>query len=114
MVIAPAVSVPTPQTKERAKLKEKFEDAYERCRTKPLEGVSFNVQDFHLAIQQYDFNSEIGTKDGSLGTSEVEDLFSIAPERLRRSLYEDISMKFLQGTDEVTGLYAKQCLEQRN
>ncbi|KAL8105503.1 small ribosomal subunit protein bS1c-like [Apium graveolens] len=61
-VTAPGVSVPTPQTKERAKLKEMFEDAYERCRTNPLEGVSFNVQDFHLAIQQYDFNSEIGTK----------------------------------------------------
>ncbi|KAL8121981.1 hypothetical protein AgCh_018639 [Apium graveolens] len=61
-VTAPGVSVPTPQTKDRAKLKEMFEDAYERCRTNPLECVSFNVQDFHLAIQQYYFNSEIGTK----------------------------------------------------
>lgn len=61
-VTAPGVSVPTPQTRERARLKEMFEDAYERCRTNPMEGVAFNLEDFHLAIQEYDFNSEIGTK----------------------------------------------------
>ncbi|KAL8117253.1 hypothetical protein AgCh_015243 [Apium graveolens] len=37
-VAAPGVSVPTPQIKERAKLKEMFEDAYERCINNPLEG----------------------------------------------------------------------------
>ncbi|XP_063939403.1 small ribosomal subunit protein bS1c isoform X2 [Daucus carota subsp. sativus] len=61
-VTAPGVSVPTPQTRERARLKEMFEDAYERCRTNPMEGVAFNLEDFHHAIQEYDFNSEIGTK----------------------------------------------------
>lgn len=61
-VTAPGVSVPTPQTRERARLKEMFEDAYERCRTNPMEGVAFNLEDFHMAIQEYDFNSEIGTK----------------------------------------------------
>ncbi|KAL1806766.1 hypothetical protein ACET3Z_029834 [Daucus carota] len=61
-VTAPGVSVPTPQTRERARLKEMFEDAYERCRTNPMEGVAFNLEDFDMAIQEYDFNSEIGTK----------------------------------------------------
>lgn len=61
-VTAPGVGVPTAETRERARLKEMFEDAYERCRTAPMEGVAFNVEDFHTAIQEYDFNSEIGTK----------------------------------------------------
>lgn len=61
-VTAPGVGVPTAETRERARLKEMFEEAYERCRTSPMEGVSFNVEDFHTAIQEYDFNSEIGTK----------------------------------------------------
>ncbi|CAM8995021.1 unnamed protein product [Rhodiola kirilowii] len=50
------------QTKERLKLKELFDEAYERCRTAPMEGVAFTVEDFHTAIEKYDFNSEIGTK----------------------------------------------------
>ncbi|KAL9672054.1 hypothetical protein QQ045_028302 [Rhodiola kirilowii] len=50
------------QTKERLKLKEMFDEAYERCRTAPMEGVAFTVEDFHTAIEKYDFNSEIGTK----------------------------------------------------
>ncbi|KAK4433846.1 30S ribosomal protein S1, chloroplastic [Sesamum alatum] len=50
------------QTRERMKLKEMFEDAYERCRTTPMEGVAFTIDDFHSAIEKYDFDSEIGTK----------------------------------------------------
>lgn len=50
------------QTKERLKLKELFEEAYERCRNAPMEGVAFTVEDFHTAIEKYDFNSEVGTK----------------------------------------------------
>ncbi|KAL0290233.1 UNVERIFIED_CONTAM: 30S ribosomal protein S1, chloroplastic [Sesamum angustifolium] len=50
------------QTRERMKLKEMFEDAYERCRTAPMEGVAFTIDDFHSAIEKYDFDSEIGTK----------------------------------------------------
>uniref|UniRef100_A0A7N0UBQ2 Small ribosomal subunit protein bS1c n=1 Tax=Kalanchoe fedtschenkoi TaxID=63787 RepID=A0A7N0UBQ2_KALFE len=53
---------PNMQTKERLKLKEMFEEAYERCRTAPMEGVSFTIEDFHAAIEKYDFNSEVGTK----------------------------------------------------
>lgn len=57
-----AVAVSNAQTRERMKLKEMFEEAYERCRTSPYEGVAFTVDDFHSAIEKYDYNSEIGTK----------------------------------------------------
>ncbi|MFS7901468.1 putative ribosomal protein S1 [Helianthus anomalus] len=57
-----AVAVSNAQTRERMKLKEMFEEAYERCRTSPYEGVAFTVEDFHAAIEKYDYNSEIGTK----------------------------------------------------
>jgi small subunit ribosomal protein S1 len=50
------------ETRERQKLKEIFEEAYERCRTAPMEGVSFTLEDFSAALEKYDFNSEIGTK----------------------------------------------------
>ncbi|KAK1280333.1 hypothetical protein QJS04_geneDACA004629 [Acorus gramineus] len=61
--VVSAVSVSNnPFVRERQRLKEIFEDAYDRCRTAPMEGVSFTVEDFHTAIEKYDFNSEIGTK----------------------------------------------------
>lgn len=62
VVSAAAVAVTNAQTRERMKLKEIFEEAYERCRTAPLEGVAFTVEDFHSALDKYDFDSEIGTK----------------------------------------------------
>ncbi|XP_072983243.1 small ribosomal subunit protein bS1c-like [Typha latifolia] len=52
----------TPAQRERQKLKELFEEAYDRCRTAPMEAVSFTVEDFHATLDKYDFNSEIGTK----------------------------------------------------
>ncbi|CAL9136692.1 unnamed protein product [Musa textilis] len=52
----------TSAQKERQKLKEVFEEAYDRCRTAPMEGVAFTVEDFHAALEKYDFDSEIGTK----------------------------------------------------
>ncbi|PIN23262.1 hypothetical protein CDL12_04028 [Handroanthus impetiginosus] len=62
-VIAPAAAyAPNAQTRERMKLKEMFEEAYERCRTAPMEGVAFTIEDFHAAVDKYDFNSEIGTE----------------------------------------------------
>ncbi|KAJ4968041.1 hypothetical protein NE237_014742 [Protea cynaroides] len=60
--IVSAVAISNAQTRERQKLKEMFEDAYERCRTAPMVGVSFTVEDFHAALDKYDFDSEIGTK----------------------------------------------------
>ncbi|KAK4374500.1 hypothetical protein RND71_005177 [Anisodus tanguticus] len=59
---ASAVAITNAQTKERLKLKEMFEEAYERCRIAPMEGVAFTVEDFHSALEKYDFDSEIGTK----------------------------------------------------
>ncbi|XP_050220500.1 30S ribosomal protein S1, chloroplastic [Mercurialis annua] len=60
--VVSAVAISNAQTREREKLKQLFEDAYERCRTAPMESVGFSVEDFHSAIEKYDFNSEIGTK----------------------------------------------------
>ncbi|KAF3972235.1 hypothetical protein ACB098_02G066700 [Castanea mollissima] len=60
--IVSAVAISNAQTKERAELKKLFEDAYERCRTTPLEGVPFTLDDFNAALEKYDFNAEIGTK----------------------------------------------------
>ncbi|XP_073276596.1 small ribosomal subunit protein bS1c [Primulina huaijiensis] len=62
VISAAAVAVSNAQTRERMKLKEMFEDAYERCRTSPMEGVAFTIEDFHVALEKYDFNSEVGTK----------------------------------------------------
>lgn len=56
------VAVSNAQTRERMKLREMFEDAYERCRTTPMEGVAFTLEDFHGTLDKYDFNSEIGTR----------------------------------------------------
>lgn len=47
------------------KLKELFEEAYERCRTSPMDGVSFTLQQFNEALDKYDFNAEVGTKASS-------------------------------------------------
>ncbi|TMX02605.1 hypothetical protein EJD97_020770 [Solanum chilense] len=59
---AGAVATTNAETRERIKLKEMFEEAYERCRTAPMEGVAFTVDDFHSALEKYDFDSEMGTK----------------------------------------------------
>ncbi|KAK9288120.1 hypothetical protein L1049_016568 [Liquidambar formosana] len=60
--IVSAVAISNAQTKERLKLKDLFEEAYERCRTAPMQGVSFTTDDFHAALHKYDFNFDIGTK----------------------------------------------------
>lgn len=60
--IVSAVSISNAQTRERQRLKEMFEVAYERCRKAPMEGVSFTFEDFNAALEKYDFDSEIGTK----------------------------------------------------
>ncbi|URD81577.1 30S ribosomal protein S1 [Musa troglodytarum] len=52
----------TPAQKERQKLRELFEEASDRCRTAPMEGVAFTIDDFHAALDKYDFDSEIGAK----------------------------------------------------
>lgn len=66
-IVCKATSVGTTnaQTRERLKLKEMFEEAYERCRIAPMEGVGFTVEDFHSALEKYDFDSDMGTKVSS-------------------------------------------------
>ncbi|XP_061370464.1 small ribosomal subunit protein bS1c-like [Gastrolobium bilobum] len=61
-VVVCSVALANAQNKERLKLKELFEQAYERCRTAPMEGVSFTLDQFSEALEKYDFDSEIGTK----------------------------------------------------
>ncbi|KAG9131375.1 hypothetical protein Leryth_019626 [Lithospermum erythrorhizon] len=62
-VIIPGVpAVKDPTTIERARLKEMFKNAYERCHTTPMDGLAFTLHDFHAALEKYDFNYELGTK----------------------------------------------------
>lgn len=61
-VTVSAVAISNAQTKDRLELKRLFEEAYERCRTAPMEGVSFTLEEFHSALEKYDFNSELGAK----------------------------------------------------
>lgn len=60
-----SIAISSANNKERANLKQLFEDAYERCRTAPMEGVSFTLDQFTGAIENYDFESEIGAKASS-------------------------------------------------
>lgn len=57
-----SIAISSANNKERANLKNLFEDAYERCHTAPLDGVSFTLDQFSDALENYDFESEIGTK----------------------------------------------------
>ena len=74
--IVSAVAISNAQTKERQELKQLFEEAYERCRTAPAEGVSFTLEDFESALDKYDFNSEIGAKVSQLSTPSLLSPFS--------------------------------------
>lgn len=60
--VVSAVAISNAQTRERLELRKLFEEAYERCRTDPMDGVSFTVDDFTEALDKYDFNSELGTR----------------------------------------------------
>ncbi|RDX64130.1 30S ribosomal protein S1, chloroplastic, partial [Mucuna pruriens] len=62
-----SLAIENAQNKERVKLKKLFEEAYERCRTAPTEGVSFSFQQFTDALDKYDFDAEIGTKAHASG-----------------------------------------------
>ncbi|KAG5005899.1 hypothetical protein JHK82_023879 [Glycine max] len=63
-----SIAIENAKNKERAKLKKLFDEAYERCRTAPTEGVSFTLQQFTDALDKYDFNAEMGTKARVKGT----------------------------------------------
>nr|AFK33906.1 unknown [Medicago truncatula] len=57
-----SIAISSANNKERAKLKELFYNAYERCRNAPMEGVSFTLDQFTETLEKYDYESEIGTK----------------------------------------------------
>ncbi|KAL5097806.1 hypothetical protein RYX36_002133 [Vicia faba] len=57
-----SIAISSANNRERIKLKQLFDDAYERCRTAPMEGVSFSFDQFTEALEKYDYESEIGTK----------------------------------------------------
>ncbi|KAF8017751.1 hypothetical protein BT93_H2833 [Corymbia citriodora subsp. variegata] len=62
LTVVSAVAISNAKTRDRTELKQVFEDAYDRCRDAPMEGVAFTLEDFHTALEKYDFNSELGTK----------------------------------------------------
>ncbi|CAK8531505.1 unnamed protein product [Lathyrus sativus] len=57
-----SIAISSKNNKERANLQQLFEEAYERCRTAPMEGISFTVDQFSAVVGNYDYDSEIGTK----------------------------------------------------
>lgn len=65
-VASPAsVGVSNAETRERQRLKQLFQDAYERCRKSPLQGVSFTLDDFVSKIENFDVFPETGGKVSS-------------------------------------------------
>ncbi|RAL47444.1 unnamed protein product [Cuscuta campestris] len=62
VVCQAAAALSNAQTRERQDLKEMFGEAYERCSTAPMEGVSFTMEDFQAALDKYDVDCEIGSK----------------------------------------------------
>lgn len=60
-----SIAISSANNKERIHMKQLFEDAYERCRTAPMEGVSFTVDQFSEILGDYDYETEVGTKASS-------------------------------------------------
>ncbi|KAG5555350.1 hypothetical protein RHGRI_012777 [Rhododendron griersonianum] len=59
-VASPSVGISNAETRERQKLKQLFQEAYERCRKSPLEGVPFTVEDFSSRLENFDVFPEVG------------------------------------------------------
>lgn len=57
-----SIAISSANNKERIKLKQLFEDAYDRCRTAPMDSVSFTVDQFSEALEKFDTETEIGSK----------------------------------------------------
>ncbi|KAK7329607.1 hypothetical protein VNO77_23777 [Canavalia gladiata] len=69
-----SIALENARNKERVKLKQLFEEAYERCRTAPTEGVSFSYEQFAAAVEdeKYDFVADIGIKvKGTVVTADM-------------------------------------------
>ncbi|KAF7145389.1 hypothetical protein RHSIM_Rhsim04G0243100 [Rhododendron simsii] len=59
-VASPSVGISNAETRERQKLKQLFQEAYERCRKSPLEGVPFTLEDFSSRLENFDVFPEVG------------------------------------------------------
>ncbi|KAI8561898.1 hypothetical protein RHMOL_Rhmol04G0377800 [Rhododendron molle] len=59
-VASPSVGISNAETRERQKLKQLFQEAYERCRKSPLEGVPFRLEDFSSRLEDFDVFPEVG------------------------------------------------------
>jgi small subunit ribosomal protein S1 len=57
-----SIAISSTQNKERSILNDLFEDAYERCRIAPLQGVPFTLDQFTETLDKFDYESEIGAK----------------------------------------------------
>ncbi|AQL07040.1 30S ribosomal protein S1 [Zea mays] len=51
----------TKDERERERMRQVFDDASERCRTAPMEGVAFSPDDLDTAVESTDIDTEIGS-----------------------------------------------------
>jgi hypothetical protein len=51
----------TRDEQERERMRQLFDEASERCRTAPMEGVSFSPEDLDTAVETTDIDTEIGS-----------------------------------------------------
>lgn len=51
----------TKEERERERMRQLFDDASERCRTAPMEGVAFSPEDLDTAVDSTDIDTEIGS-----------------------------------------------------
>jgi small subunit ribosomal protein S1 len=47
--------------KERERMRTLFDEASERCRTAPMEGIAFSPEDLESAVETTDVDTEIGS-----------------------------------------------------
>jgi hypothetical protein len=51
----------TKDERERERMRQLFDDASERCRTAPMDGVAFSPDDLDTAVESTDIDTEIGS-----------------------------------------------------
>jgi small subunit ribosomal protein S1 len=51
----------TKEERERERMRQQFDEASERCRTAPMEGISFSPEDLDTAVESTDIDTEIGS-----------------------------------------------------
>lgn len=51
----------TKDERERERMRQLFDEASERCRTAPMEGVAFSPEDLDTAVETTDIDTDIGS-----------------------------------------------------